>query len=78
MVISYEMTTSVRSSIDLELLVHLFLIILHVLMSVSWCQGLTAACDCDTPGTFLLTFLYCNTSPVVCRGWDVEVSCVRS
>ena len=25
--------------------------------SSSWCQGLTVACDCGTPWTFLLTFL---------------------
>ena len=25
--------------------------------SSSWCQGLTAVCDCDTPWTVLLTFL---------------------
>ena len=24
--------------------------------SSSWCQGLTAACDCGTPWTFQLTF----------------------
>ena len=46
------------------LLVHLFVYFAHVnhlgfsFFSSSWCQGLAAACDCDTPWIFLLTFFH--------------------
>ena len=39
-------------------LVHLFVYLLcvtFVVFSSSWCHGLAAACDCDTPCTFHLT-----------------------
>ena len=39
----------------------IYLFVLHmlvfVLFSSSWCQGLAAVCDYGTPWTFLLTFL---------------------
>ena len=38
------------------LLVHLF--VLSVFFSYSWCRGLAAVCDCGTPWTFLLIFLW--------------------
>ena len=35
--------------------------------SSSWCQGLTMACDCGTPWTFLLTFTVCFVSLFDCN-----------
>ena len=48
-----------RESCSNILLVHLFvyLALQSVFFPSSWCQGLAAACDYDTPWTFLLTFL---------------------
>ena len=32
-------------------------VLVFAIFSSSWCRGLAAVCDCDTPWTFLLTFL---------------------
>ena len=46
--------------------------------SSSWCLGRAAVCDCDTPWTFLLPFLWqegflCNTLSILFRpSWFVE------
>ena len=52
-----------------------FALVWFVCFSSPWCLGRAAACDCDTPLTFFLPFLYILT--MICQAvdpcWSVEL-----